>query len=239
MRESPLPMSPMMVRPTLADLKTQTRRTCKPAMDAGLSYVVDIGNGTWGDEEGDIQFGCPYGRVGDHLWPREPWRAPASLDDLSGKQIAEKCLEAGYRKPWCPIEYVADGARNSEKDWREFGPHPSTTVPGRYRHARFMPRWAARMVLEITDVRVERLQSISTPDAIAEGVMTLGEQWINDHFIDHRERMAAALAGERSIPNLPSPRRLFEALWEQLNGIGSWKEDPWVRVISYKRLENA
>ncbi|MGA0588862.1 hypothetical protein ACO2Q2_17335, partial [Dyella sp. KRB-257] len=92
---------------------------------------------------------CPFGaaanpfrKEGDRLWVREAWRVPVSLDDLSGKQIAEKCLNAGYRHPWCPTQYEADGARTSERDWREFGPHPSTSVPGRYRHARFMPRWA-------------------------------------------------------------------------------------------------
>ncbi|HUB92152.1 MAG TPA: hypothetical protein VMA74_20680, partial [Dyella sp.] len=139
---------------------------------------------------------------------------------------------------WCPIQYEADGARNDGRLWTEWGWTSDNSV-GRYRHARFMPRWAARTVLEITDVRIERLQSISTLDAIAEGVMTLPEQWINDHFTDHRMRVSAALAGERSIPNPPSPRRLFEALWEQLNGIGSWKEDPWVWVIEFKRLEVA
>ncbi len=245
MRESPIPMSPMMVRPTLADIKTQTRRILRPQPVGVIDWICSDMNDVWraGVQAGEVpeagSWTCPYGEIGDRLWVREAWRVPAGLDHLSGKEIDDKRIAAGYTDPICPIEYVADGWRHEPEWWVLFDDNNEAFKPGRYRHARFMPRWAARTVLEITDTRIERLQSISTPDAIAEGVTTLPAQWINDHFTDHRERMAAASAGERSIPNPPSPRRLFEALWEQLNGIGSFKEDPWVWVVSYKRLENA
>ncbi|HEV2540252.1 MAG TPA: hypothetical protein VGU03_11145 [Frateuria sp.] len=206
MRELPILFSAPMVRAILDGRKTQTRRVCKDQHLPGHKPSL---------------LECPYGKPGDRLWVREAWRVPVSLDDLSGKRIAEKCLQAGYRSPWCPTQYEADGARTSEKDWREFGPHPSTTAPGRYRHARFMPRWASRITLEVTGVRVERLQAISEADSIAEGLLRDREGW-------------------RGAPDLPwfaSPLAAYRSLWESINGDGSWDANPWVRVVEFRRIE--
>jgi hypothetical protein len=85
MKERPILFSGAMVRAILDGSKTQTRRVCKPAQTEGLSCVVGIqdprdfgqrplevpGSGWFGDEEGDVQFLCPYGRPGDRLWVRE------------------------------------------------------------------------------------------------------------------------------------------------------------------------
>src|SRR5690606_35381546 len=75
---------------------------------------------------------------GDVLYVREAWRAPKSLDDLSGAEMGEQALEAGYEAPWAPVEYLADEQR---RNW-EHGIWPDEA--GRYRHARFMPRWLSR-----------------------------------------------------------------------------------------------
>ena len=230
-----------MVRADLEDRKAMTRRVVKPYRKHPIVNLADaeptLGYSgrhndpdSWGyeflDDGAPAPLSawpelCPYGQPGDRLWVREAWRVPISLDDLSGKQIAEKCLDAGYRKPWCPIQYEADGARISEKDWREFGPHPNTQVPGRYRHARFMPRWASRITLEVTGVRVERLQDINEADAIAEGLLRDGDGW-------------------RGAPDLPwfaSPVAAYRSLWESINGAGNWAANPWVWVVEFKRLE--
>jgi len=162
--------------------------------------------------------------VGDRLWVREAWRAAASLDALSGSAIADRCMEAGYRRPWAPIRYEADGARNSAKDWREFGSTPGEAAPGRYRHARFMPRWASRITLEVTAVRVERLQDISEKQAHAEGV--------DNH-------MAATAVGSDATRGelLPATVHGFAHLWESINGAGSWSANPWVWAVEFRRVE--
>jgi hypothetical protein len=236
MRELPILFSAPMVRAILEGRKTVTRRVVK--LPDGFDFTGGQGDSrddpvNWGGEDQDGMWwalaagpdvdrvlSCPYGQPGDRLWVREAWRVPISLDDLSGKQIAEKCLDAGYRKPWCPIQYEADGARTSEKDWREFGPHPSTQVPGRYRHARFMPRWASRLTLEVTGVRVERLQDISEADAIAEGLLRDGDGW----------------RGASGLPWFASPVGAYRSLWESINGAGSWDANPWAWVVEFRRV---
>ncbi|MET0331307.1 MAG: hypothetical protein ABW154_07745 [Dyella sp.] len=231
MRELPILMSAPMVRAILAGSKTVTRRVVKPYRDRPIVNLAEAeptlgfsgkhnDPDSWGYEYLDDGAPaplsawpelCPYGQPGDRLWVREAWTAPASLDDKSGAEIAESCLAAGYRVPWCPIRYEADGALKSAKDWREFGSMPGEAVPGRYRHARFMPRWASRITLEVTAVRVERLQDISDEQAIAEGVCP----------------------DENGFGGTTA---LFAELWESINGAGSWDANPWVWAIEFKRV---
>jgi hypothetical protein len=87
----------------------------------------------------------------------------------------------------------------------------------RYRHARFMPRWASRITLEITNVRVERLQDISEADAQAEGC---------------RGPVSKETMWETGLV----PSEAFERLWTQINGLDSWAANPWVWVIEFKRV---
>jgi len=224
-----------MVRAILEGRKTMTRRPMKeqPFSDGYFQgdicldqngvcarfSVEAVGGGGYRSEE----FWCPYGDPRDHdrLWVREPWRVPDSLDAYSGFEIAEKCIEAGYRKPWCPIRYEADGALNSQKDWRDFGAPPGAATPGRYRHARFMPRWASRITLDVTSAHVERLQDISKADAIAEGILRQGEGW----------------RGAPGLPWFASPIGAFRSLWESINGAGSWDKNPLVWVIGIRQAE--
>src|SRR5678810_176772 len=93
---------------------------------------------------------CPYGVPGDRLWVREPWRTVEQYDHLPPRDVPRTA----------PIVYSDAGA-------------PWDGISGRYRHARFMPRWASRILLEIISVRAERVQIISEADARAEGVTPL------------------------------------------------------------------
>lgn len=237
MKERPIPFSAPMVRAVLAGTKTQTRRVCKPAQFYSLSHVVEVPdpqergqvyNGShFGDEEGDIQFASPYGGRGDRLWVREAWRTADTLDPLSPSAIADKCLDAGYRKPWAPLQWEADGSKN--KDWRGFGPGNGIVVgPGKLRPGMFMPLWASRITLEVTGVRVERLQDISEADAIAEGVETPPTP------AEYRDA-----CGELVLPSRRTAREAYRVLWEQINGPESWSANPWVWVVKFKRLEAA
>lgn len=224
MKERPIPFSAPMVRAVLAGTKTQTRRVCKPAQFYSLSHVVEVPdpqergqvyNGShFGDEEGDIQFASPYGGRGDRLWVREAWRTADTLDPLSPSAIADKCLDAGYRKPWAPLQWEADGSKN--KDWRGFGPGNGIVVgPGKLRPGMFMPRWASRITLDVIGVRVERLQDISPEDCLAEGIS------------------GYATAGRGPL------QTCYADLWESINGPESWSANPWVWVVKFKRLEAA
>ncbi len=236
MRERPIPFNVAMVRAILGGDKTQTRRAVKlphhnplgqwePTTVGGPGVRFSDGApapsqaAIWHTRTGDALL-CPYGQPGDRLWVREPWRCTADLDKHSGNQMADLCLDAGYNAPWAPIQYEADGQR---VNWRHTGipPHEGPPRPGRYRHARFMPRWACRLVLEITRVRVERLQAINHVDAIAEGV------GLNP---------AAADVTMTSPEGDPLPRVMFRALWEQINGSEAWAANPWVWVVEFRRV---
>lgn len=136
---------------------------------------------------------CPYG-PGDLLWVREAWRVAAVHDHVPGSELGFGSLPQ--------VQYVAigDGRDETRVQW------------GRYRHARFMPRWASRITLEITEVRVERLQAISQEDARAEG-FELGPP-----------------------PCIDDPGGWYRRLWEQINGPSSWEANPWVWCVSFRRL---
>jgi hypothetical protein len=177
-KDRPLPLSPGMVRAALRrlDPKTQTRRvvllpkgigTWEPTVVGGPTAAFADGTpaparpAIWNPRTGKVMV-CPYGQTGDRLWGREAWRAPKDMDGLSPTRIGEKCLDAGYLKPWSPIEYEADAHR---VNWDN-----TCGEPGRSRRGMHMPRWASRLDFEITGVRLEPVQNISVEDALAEGI---------------------------------------------------------------------
>jgi hypothetical protein len=156
MRDLPILFSGAMVRALLDGRKTQTRRVIKnqSADDVGPFTVAHYhptvidrhredapGVEIFGAYSPDGKWGskCPYGEAGDRPWVREAWRSTKDLDRHSGSRIAELCLAAGYRHPWAPVQYEADGTRTN---WERTSapPHGDEPLPGRYRHARFMPR---------------------------------------------------------------------------------------------------
>lgn len=222
MRELPILFSGAMVRATIDGRKTQTRRIINPQ-----PRVSEQGNlmGDWLAKSlaglllpklQDITIHCPYGQPGDTLYVREAWRSTRELDAHSGGRMAEMCLEAGYQEPWAPIQYEADLSR---RNWEHTStpPHDGPPEPGRYRHARFMPRWASRLELRIADVRVERLSECSEADCRAEG----------------------CAGGHGSIPDYPysaTPHEHYRWLWESINGAGAWDVNPWVWVVEFKAV---
>lgn len=203
MKERPILFSAPMVRAILAGTKTQTRRDAK---------FIFQSNG-----DRPLLQHCPYGHRGDRLWVREAFRLLDVFDADSPIAVGELCLNAGYPKPWAPIQYEADGSRDN---WMHVGTPPHDDGPpeaGKLRPGIHMPRWAGRILLEIVSVRVERLQDISEADAMAEGV---------DPYL---------------LPVHPARERMrhvdgFSALWESINGPSSWNANPWVWVVEFKRV---
>ena len=211
MTERPIPFSAEMVLAILAGRKTQTRRVMKvqPPADAVVTvehyfpmvsnrrgedwYGPEIFGAHWQDDEKGLR--CPYGAPGDLLWVREAWRAPSQYDDLPPSRLP----------PGVDVKYIADA---------------SAPWASRYRHARFMPRWASRITLRIADVRVERLQDISEDDARAEGVKPFTVKGWN---------------GENGV--VMTAREVFADLWNDMHGPGAWEANPWVWAISFERVK--
>lgn len=228
MRERGLALSPMMARATVrAEApKTMTRRLVNPQPWAQPEPTDD---GRWqlfAGDEGSDPFLCPYGVPGDRLWGREAWRTLSKYDSLPPRDVPTTA----------PIWYEADG-----KAPPEFG---------RYRHGRFMVRWMARIVREVTSVAVERLSSISELDALREGIeiandVIVGCYYANVHhevvetrfFIpgldDEGSETPSPVEGEDPMPGFDTAQDAFFRLWEILHGPGSCEADPWLWVIGY------
>ncbi|HDX8701791.1 TPA: hypothetical protein RQO40_005180 [Klebsiella oxytoca] len=211
MKERGMIFNAEMVRAILDGRKTQTRRTVKPQPDEdGLVKVI---NGPWVDTS-ERNYLCPFGDVGDRIWVRETFQGP-----LFGYEQMEAYLEdsSRFEKPeFC--QYAADGGHRPEYQ------DADDNLRHGWRPSIHMPRWASRILLEITDVRVERLNSIHDVDAMREGIQNL-------------TTCSHADFGIPGVVNAQHPVRAFQLLWESIYGADSWKFNPWVWVIEFKRVE--
>lgn len=219
MKESQILYAGAMVRAVLADAKTMTRRVVKGAPSlVRWNPIVVAGRAGWEDEHGRPII-CPYGQPGDRLWVRETWSVISHSWDRHGNRvkwtpnrpataIREMPFGNGYYSGH--VIYAADGPNEWSDDDDGGGEPRSLWHPSIH-----MPRAACRLVLEITDIRVERLQDITFADAQAEG-------W------------PSTVDGN---PNPYDPITWFKLLWEQLHGAGSWDANPLVWRISFKKVE--
>lgn len=220
-----------MVRAILDGTKTQTRRVVKPqpyeplcgnefpaVCKSDFWAEEHVGKWCWPTEESEFFGFSPYGQPGDRLWVREALRFTDVFDCDSPARVGERCVDAGYRTPWAPLQFEADGQRTN---WQHTGtpPHDGPPKPGKLRPGIHMPRWASRITLEVTGIRVERLQDISEADAQAEGCAL--------------ECMTPT--GDDSGSAIYGPGG-YLALWESINGPGSWDANPWVWVIEFRKL---
>ena len=204
MKERPILFSAPMVRALLNGSKTQTRRVAKPVQHPDLGNIYTPGALVLEHEPKHvIERACPYGHPGDRLWVWEAFSGP-------------RHQEAYAPSLWHEVDdiwYWADG-NPSTGDW----PKPRPSI--------HMPRWASRITLEITGVRVERLQDISEADAMAEGIYSnpdFNGMWTAD--------------GDTHSSKNDGPIQAYRHLWVSLNGPGSWDANPWVWVIEFKKLE--
>ncbi|HBW3459119.1 TPA: hypothetical protein MEY84_003586 [Klebsiella pneumoniae] len=233
MKERGMIFNADMVRAILDGRKTQTRRIVK-GTDGAVKFCKE-----W-DINGEEIFvvlgekdhtgmnpvlgaiSCPFGAVGDRIWVREAYRFPASLDDVSPTGVGEMAVATGYRKPWAPTFYEFTGTFSD--GWKGFETPPKVSDAGKLRPSIHMPRWASRILLEITDVRVERLNAINEHDAQAEGVARLrGGFW--KHYQPGWTQHQLSARGS------------FVTLWKSIYGEESWNSSPWVWVIEFKRVE--
>ena len=222
-RARPIIFSAAMVREILAGRKTQTRRVIKPQRTSGPAQIEDL-VGTPDAIAAFIRHKCPYGQPGDRLWVRETWR-PAwfASNHLSGPAVryrADNRILGRLESPSNGIE---------EKGWK-----PSI----------FMPKWASRITLEVTDVRVERLLEMTEDDAIAEGVPKEDVCPGGDSENFHPPGAYGYVSGVHPFPKgeiYPKARGAFHELWDSINakrGFG-WDKNPWVWTVKFQRLEES
>jgi hypothetical protein len=208
LRERPILFSAPMVRAILAGSKTQTRRIVKfrqfgPTETKGYDWTFRDRRGLWQDVRSEdlVRRWCHYGVPGDRLWVRETFYC----DDYRHPNIPPEERTPEWREQMLHFRADVPGGRFADAGyWAE---------PGRWKPSIHMPRWASRITLEITSVRVERLQEITEEDALAEGVDSGG------------------FTG-------PHPARAaFVHLWSEINGAESWHANPWVWVVAFKRVQ--
>ncbi|HDY8937863.1 TPA: hypothetical protein RRI63_004327 [Klebsiella pneumoniae] len=213
-----------MVRAILDGRKTQTRRIMKIQPEHsgfGLRRVIDSKNGSddgkyfWSLSDAcglkirSKSFTCPFGSVGDRIWVREAFRVHSRATD-----VATLVYKASERNSWTEqTSRVPVSVCNK----------PAT--PEKWTPSLHMPRWASRLLLEITDVRVERLNAISEEDARAEGIIDGG-------CLNCGEPEPCGCANPE-----PDATDDFAYLWQSIYGQESWNANPWVWVIEFKHVE--
>ena len=192
----PIAFSGPMVRAILEGRKTQTRRIVKRNLDERVA----LGRKNWHCEDTNASLGCPYGQIGDRLWVRESFhfQQGGPIYDAAGGVMDSMDDELTYR-----ADCAEDSQRYRSKKWKA---------------SLFMPRWASRILLEITDVRLERVKDITGTDAKCEGAP------VPAHAVANGTHLAWA-------------RGWFRLLWGEINGTDSWDANPWVWVVEFKRIE--
>ncbi|WP_320744508.1 hypothetical protein [Enterobacter sp. 276E10] len=206
MKERGMIFNGEMVRAILDGRKTQTRRPLKwkQTRFTEIGEREDGSRWPWSEDAErvcDFWHPCPFGAVGDRIWVRETWaEAGAGAPDL-------KLYRANYP------DHVPTHYENVPK-----------AEDVRWTPSIHMPRWASRLTLEITGVRVERLRSISQADAIAEGAPP------SHPSID-------AVSRDYGYPDFS--RSWYGQTWQSIYGEESWNANPWVWVIEFKRVEGA
>lgn len=225
------------VRAILDGRKTQVRRAVKPQPDAELGgepYWFIGGYRVWPYREASDPLrrarsllACPYGAPGDRLLVREAFALEHSVEHdqplphADGRPVKRRhdddidCVHPAWIQPHyratdpAPELCYEDGPAGGSEG--DFG--------CRWRPSIHMPRWASRITLEIESVRVERLQDISEADAVAEGCGQDGS--VDGVYVAN------------------NPRGAFFHLWRQINGLDSWRANPWVWVVEFRRLDTS
>lgn len=220
MKERPILFSAPMVRAILSGQKTVTRRTVRHQPDVPVTDAIPRRNFPhgpalidwyWRPKYGHLNgipstgwdFKCPYGQPGDRLWVREAF----------GSQVRSHGGGTGRFTVY----------RATSPDAIDFKCASGKEYPVKWKPSIHMPKHLSRILLEITDIRVEQLQDINEEHAIAEGVdVSICQQFLETSPTRHQCKLAA-LHG-------------FSGLWESINGTGAWDSNPWVWVVEFKRV---
>ena len=212
-KERPILFSTPMVQAILDGRKTQTRRVVKLSKDTyGGIEINDLSFTTFDANGNPLISTCPYGRVGDILWVRETFARiyPNRTEEPQTTTVGWMRQNPGKS----PYIYLANENLESKKVYY-------------YKPSIHMPKSAARIWLEITNIRIERLHDISEEDAITEGI----EEIHPAPFVIRWKNYMI----ENSFWECPEGS--FMSLWQTINGKESWESNPWVWVVEFKQIE--
>ena len=222
MVERPILFSGPMVRAILEGRKSQTRRVVKPQ---AWAYAPDaLGQAQMFPRRGPEDFGdpgkpirCPYGQPGDRLWVRETW-CPLDRDGWwHSSEPSDAYYEIGGVPRRNGVAYLADSSRSGKED--EESRRCRLDFGYKWRPSIHMPRRASRISLEVTAVRVERLQDITPSDAVEEGVFSDPDAYTTE-------------------PSMPYPIATFKKIWDSINAKRGypWESNPWVWVLAFSPI---
>ncbi len=232
MKERGMIFNGEMVRAILDGRKTQTRRPIKwkQTRFTEIGEREDGSKWPWSEDAEhacDFWHPCPFGAVGDRIWVRETW-SDVNLDGAPA--VAYRADDEVYDLMENESLLDEDGAFNyqdtrvSKYQFAAWHSDLISGIEGNWRPSIHMPRWASRILLEITNVRVERLNSMHDVDAMREGIQNLTTCSHSDFGIP-------------GVVNAQHPVQAFQLLWESIYGTDSWHANPWVWVIEFKRVE--
>lgn len=229
-KERPIIFSGEMVKTILDGKKTMTRRVVKSDFINNYKHAHIIKQSSDKSREGKAYFydkpvggmvlssqlvSNPYGKVGDRLWVRETHHVIGGIADYEIEEIKQ-----GLQDVKNFVSYKADGYGNP--------------CDGGWTSPMFIPRWASRILLEITDIRVERLQDISEADAVKEGIRSLSTYRgsSNTLYPDYSGKIHGLFK---------NPIDSYHTLWYSLNAKKGypWSSNPWVWVVEFKVIEVA
>ena len=232
-REKGLIFNSEMVRAILDGRKTQTRRIMAPQpaddIERGIfpnPEVIGWKSSRRHKHGSTTAHFCHYGKPGDRIWVRETWGVVShafSDDGLMIDWVPDRPATAIHEMPFGNGYYSGHAIYAADGDFTWGDDDGYEDGRSCWKPSIHMPRAASRILLEITDVRVERLNAISQEDAQAEGMELTG--W------------RPTYSDPDSGGEVMTPYDNFAELWSSIYGEGSWKADPWVWVIEFKRVE--
>ena len=255
-KERPIIFSGEMVKAILDRKKTMTRRVVKSNFINHYKHAHIIRQSTDKKREGKAYFydtpvgsmvlssqlvNNPYGKVGDRLWVRETWAPVNSCGESALAYKADNeiiCLSENeeFLDEYGTLNYTDPRlAKYAFADWAD---DLVNGVEGAWKSPITMPRWASRILLEITDIRVERLQDISEADAVKEGIkefrINCSRDGIKTAYRDYSDV-------HNDVVTLNNPTASFRTLWDTLNAKKGypWSSNPWVWVVEFKVVEVA
>lgn len=246
MKTTPILFSAPMIRALLSGAKTQTRRIVK----FNVSGRIERAGRQWHPEDPNAILPCPYGAPGDRLWVKEEHYRYGHWEPVPGVKTKKGRQKWKFVPDTDEVLYVEPSALV-----RKGRHHKDPETPAWHKRlARFMPRSLSRLTLELTEVRVERVQDISEADAVAEGAVAMREwrMWrvfgekgnysvggpepvdgTDPHgdgniIIAHRDQVVSAARPARDD---------FESIWNRVNGPGAWERNDWTWALTFRKVE--
>lgn len=247
MKERPILFSAPMVNAILEGRKTQTRRVLKVQPPVKKNKVVPLYQVEPEPKVTEVSFHeilkndiphcssffkckSPYGKIGDRLWVRETWSTVNLYGEIAlaykaDGEVTRVVENESFQDEDGLINY--DDPRLEKYSFAAWADDLLASKEGGWKPSIHMPRWASRILLEITNIRVERLNQISRVDAVKEGLHQLP---VTGRYVINK--------GDQYFGRASSnPVEVFSWLWEDISGSGSWEKNPWVWVVEFKVIQ--